>query len=216
MSLKSFQVSWVDLLAAAVLIVGVLRGRSRGMSSELLDLIKWVSIMTLSANIYQPVGHFLAESTVFSLLSCYIAVYAGVIIVVKSVFAILQGTLGQKLVGSDVFGGGEYYLGMLAGAIRYLCMFLVGMSFVHARHFTPEEIIADNKYSQENYGSIRFPSLYGLQQSTFALSWVGRMAEKHLDSMLIEATFPESKGLAGTEKLVRGRERLFNEVLEKK
>ena len=216
MSLKSFEISWVDLLAAAVVVVGVLRGRSRGMSEEVLDLIKWLSILILAANTYQPVAHFLAESTVFSLLSCYIAVYAAVIIVVQSIFAILKGGLGRKLVGSDVFGGAEYYLGMAAGAIRYACVFLVGMAFVHARHFTAEEIAKDNKYQQENYGSIRFPSWYGLQQSTFELSWVGRMTVKHLDSVLIESTFPEAKGFAGAENMVKGRERAFNEVLEKK
>ena len=86
MFLKGFIVSWVDLLAVGLLVVGIIRGRTRGMSEELLDLVKWLITVVAAGNLYQPLGQFLAESTPFSLLSCYVAVYCGLIIVIKLIF----------------------------------------------------------------------------------------------------------------------------------
>ena len=107
MFLKGFIVSWVDLLTLALVIAGVCRGRKRGMSEELLDLIKWLLTVVIAGRLYQPLGRVLAESTVFSLLACYVAVYCGLILLIKLLFAVIQRTAGQKLVGSDVFGTAE-------------------------------------------------------------------------------------------------------------
>ena len=216
MFLKGFVVSWVDLLAVGLLVVGIIRGRTRGMSEELLDLVKWLITVVAAGNLYQPLGHFLAESTVFSLLSCYVAVYCGLIIIIKLLFSVIQRTVGQKLIGSDVFGNGEYYLGMMAGTIRYACIFFVALAFLNSKRFSPEEIAAEVKYQEENFGSIRFPTLNGLQTSVFQRSWTGKLVQEHLGALLIERTAPDTKSLAGNEQVVRGRERRFDEVLDKK
>ena len=216
MFLKGFIVSWVDLLTLALVIAGVCRGRKRGMSEELLDLIKWLLTVVIAGRLYQPLGRVLAESTVFSLLACYVAVYCGLIIVIKLLFAVIQRTAGQKLVGSDVFGSGEYYLGMVAGAIRFACIFFVALAFLNARQFSAEEVAAEAKYQQENFGDIRFPTLNGLQTAVFQLSLTGKFVRQHLHPLLIKSTAPETKSLAGNDSVVRGRERRFDEVLEKK
>ena len=216
MFLKGFIVSWVDLLAVGLLVVGIIRGRTRGMSEELLDLVKWLITVVAAGNLYQPLGQFLAESTPFSLLSCYVAVYCGLIIVIKLIFSVIQRTVGQKLIGSDVFGNGEYYLGMLAGTIRYACIFFVALAFLNSKRFSAEEVAAEVKYQEENFGSIRFPTLNGLQTSVFQRSWTGKLVQEYLGVLLIERTAPESKSLAGTDQVVRGRERRFDEVLDKK
>lgn len=216
MFLKGFVVSWVDLLAVGLLVVGIIRGRTRGMSEELLDLVKWLITVVAAGNLYQPLGQFLAESTVFSLLSCYVAVYCGLIIIIKLLFSVIQRTVGQKLIGSDVFGNGEYYLGMMAGTIRYACIFFVALAFLNSKRFSPEEIAAEVKYQEENFGSIRFPTLNGLQTSVFQRSWTGKLVQEHLGALLIERTAPDTKSLAGNEQVVRGRERRFDEVLDKK
>ena len=60
MFLKGFIVSWVDLLTLALVIAGVCRGRKRGMSEELLDLIKWLLTVVIAGRLYQPLGRVLA------------------------------------------------------------------------------------------------------------------------------------------------------------
>jgi len=37
-----------------------------------------------------------------------------------------------QIIGSDVFGNAEYYLGMCAGAVRYACVTLVVLAFLNA------------------------------------------------------------------------------------
>src|SRR6185503_4545166 len=99
--------------------------RRRGMSEELMDVIKWLGIVAVAAYTYKPLGDFLAEQLPFGQLSCYLAVYITVIVAFKASFAFMRRQTGEKLVGSDVFGRAEYYLGMCAGAIRYTCVVIV-------------------------------------------------------------------------------------------
>ena len=49
--------------------------------------------------------------------------YITVAIVVKLAFAGMKKATGGKLLGSNVFGRAEYYLGMMAGAVRFLPVF---------------------------------------------------------------------------------------------
>src|SRR5438876_11781531 len=97
-----FNFSWVDLAVALLLGVGLWRGRKRGMSEELLDIIKWVLIVVTAGFLYQPGGQFLAQMTsVFSLLSCYVAVYMGLALLIVLFFSMIRKSVGSKLVGSD-------------------------------------------------------------------------------------------------------------------
>src|SRR5712664_1338385 len=107
-------INWVDVLIVVLLLLGIVRGRRRGISEELLDVIKWAVIVVACAFFYEPAGVFLAQNSVFSLLSCYVATYALIALVILLVFSFLRRTVGQKPVSSDAFGPTEYYLGMAA------------------------------------------------------------------------------------------------------
>ena len=102
-----------DAVLAAFLIVGLIRGRKRGMSEELLDLIKWVLVVALGGLGYEPLGSFMAGSTMFSRLSCYVAMYALVVIALVLFFAFVRRHIGGKLIGSDVFGLSTFYVAAL-------------------------------------------------------------------------------------------------------
>jgi uncharacterized membrane protein required for colicin V production len=208
-------VSWVDLVIVAVLVVGLFRGRKRGMSEELLDVIKWGVIVVAAAFLYEPLGGFLASSTPFSTLSCYITMYALVVLLIKLFFTFLRHSVGDKLVGSDVFGPMEYYLGMMAGMFRYACVVVIVMAFLNARFFTAEEIQAENQFQEKNFGTIRFPTLNAMQTTVFQDSFLGRNTHRHLSWLLIRPTVPEEKGL-GQSGIARGRERQFKETLDKR
>jgi uncharacterized membrane protein required for colicin V production len=142
MNLEPPYISWFDLLAVVLLLVGITRGRRRGMSEELLDVLQWLTVVVVAGFLHEPLGHFLAAMSVFSLLWCYVGVYVLLALVIKLTFSVIRRSVGNKLVEGDAFGMGEYYLGMAAGGFRYLCILLVAMAFLNARYFTPQEVKA--------------------------------------------------------------------------
>jgi len=215
MKSDDFSFSWIDLVIVGVVVIGVLRGRKRGMSEELLDVLKWLLIVAGAGFAYQPLGAFLSDSTMFSHLSSYIAMYTAVVLVLLLLFSFIRRQIGGKILGSDVFGNAEYYLGMCAGAVRYACVTLVVMAFLNARYFSPAEVNADIKYQQDNFGSIYFPTICGLQHEVFVRSLLGRLSQDYLGAVLIKPTAPEEKGL-GSAGLVRSREQNVFDVLDKK
>src|ERR1041384_4357225 len=113
MDFEHLKVSWVDLITLALLVVGIFRGRKRGMSEEILDTLKWLLVVVVAGYAYQPLGEMLSASSIFGLMYCYMAVYVGILLFFKLFFSFIRRRLGEKLVSSDVFGRGEYYMGML-------------------------------------------------------------------------------------------------------
>jgi len=207
--------SWVDLLIAGLLVVGVIRGRKRGMSEELLDVIKWVLIAVGAGYAYQPLGDYIAGGSMFSRLGAYISTYLVLILVIIALFAFIRSQIGGKIIGSDVFGSAEYYLGMCAGALRYACIMIVAISLFHAKYYTSEEIKTEIKYQEDLYGSAYFPKPCIVQHQLFTQSLTGRLVEDYLGMLLIKTTAPEDKGL-GSASVVRAHERNVYDVLDRR
>jgi uncharacterized membrane protein required for colicin V production len=214
--MKSFGLSWVDFMVVVILLFGVVRGRKRGMSEELLDIIKWALIVVVAGILYEPTGKFLSQVSVFSLLSSYLFTYTGIALVIFIIFAFVRKRIGEKLMSSDTFGSGEYYLGMAAGAFRYFCIVLVAMAFLNARYYSPSEIKASARYQQDNFGSQFFVTMPDLQREVFDDSLCGRAAQSFLHVVLIRPTAPAEKGLASDNSIARRREGTMNEILDKK
>jgi hypothetical protein len=98
-----------------------------------------------------------------------------------------------KLVGSDVFGSGEYYLGMIAGLVRYTCILIFGLALLNARLYSQKEIADDLKFQNDVYGSNFFPKLYTVQDDVFKKSFAGPHIHDALGFLLIKSTAPEVK-----------------------
>ncbi|HMJ65299.1 MAG TPA: CvpA family protein [Candidatus Binatia bacterium] len=211
-----FTFSWVDLAIVLLVVTGIVRGRKRGMSEELLDIIKWVAVLTAVAFILRPAGEMLAVSTMFSLLSCYVFVYTIIVVLMKLIFGFVRRQIGDKLVSSDFFGSAEYYLGMVAGAFRYLCVIVVAMAFLNARYYSPEEIAADAAFQQNNFGDIRFPTLANLQSQVFTRSALGSVTREFVPFLLIPPTAPETKELTGANNVVRAREKQVQQMFDRR
>lgn len=206
--MKELSVSWVDLVVVGLLGVGIWRGRKRGMSEELLDIVKWALIVLAAGFLYEPSGRFLRETTsIFSPLACYLTSYIALALGVVALIATVRHSVGSKLVGSDTFGSAEYYLGMVAGAFRYACIMLVSMAFLNARYYSPEEVAASTKYQMDNYGSSFFLTLPDLQKEVFQRSFAGRLTREHLNVVLIQPTSGEGKALGGDDTVSKRRER---------
>jgi len=195
MSLDTLPFNWFDLVLVTVLGLGIWRGRKHGMSEELLLLLKWLVIVFAASAAYAPLGDYLESVTVFGKLFCYIVAYLGVILVVFVCFSLLKHLLGGKLVGSDIFGRGEYYLGMAGGMVRFACMLLAGLALLNARQFTTQEVLAMQTFQRDMYGSEFFPTLHTLQNSVFVKSGSGPLIRQYAGGLLIRPTAPESKPL---------------------
>ena len=88
MNLDKLPFNAFDLVLVAVLVAGVLYGRKHGMSEELLNLIKWLTILFACATLYEPVADLFGQFTSqFSRLTCFLLAYAAVALVILVVFA---------------------------------------------------------------------------------------------------------------------------------
>lgn len=212
--MEYLQISWVDLVIVSVLIVGMVRGRKRGISEELLDMLKWVFIVLVGAFAYGPLGDLMADLTPFSHYSCYVAVYGLVLVSGLVLFSSIKTAVGEKIVASDAFGDGEYYLGVFAGAFRYSLIILVILNFINARHYEPHEANARVQSQMKNFGMVFF-TMPQFQEEIFKHSFLGRQVDDYLSFFMIAPSSPENKALGGSNnRRVNARERSFNEILD--
>jgi hypothetical protein len=186
--MQGVPVNMFDVLFVTVLIGGLVHGRKQGLSHEVLSLLKWLTLVIGCAAAYGPVGKIVAASGVFDLLSAYIIAYLGAALLILLMFSVVERRLTPKLAGSDVFGRGEYFLGMGSGLVRFACVLLVGLSLLNARAFTPAEVKQIEAYQVDTYGSNLFPTLHTLQVAVFQNSMTGAWIRQDLGFLLISPT----------------------------
>lgn len=185
--------NWFDIALVIVLALGVSRGRKHGMSTEIMLVVKWVAIILAGAFGYEVVGDMVTDSSVFTHLSAYIMAYFCIALFISVAFLAIKKMANGKLVGSDVFGSGEYYLGMAAGLVRYACILIFALAFLNAPLYTKAQIDEDLKFQNDVYGSNFFPKLYTVQQDVFEKSFVGPHIHEELGFLLIKSTPREIK-----------------------
>jgi uncharacterized membrane protein required for colicin V production len=193
MGLDKLPINAFDLIVLATITFGLLRGRKHGMSEELMGLLKWLAIVLGCALIYEPAGEWFAKSSPFSLLASFLMVYIVGALLILGVFALCKDRIGGKLVGSDIFGRAEYYLGMGSGVVRLSCMLLAFLALLNARYFSPMEVRAMQKFQDDVYGSNYFPTWHTAQAVVFEQSLSGPWIKEHLGFLLIKPTEPEDK-----------------------
>lgn len=191
-----------DVLFAVVLFSGIVQGRKHGISIELPNLAKWVTLVLVCPAVYGPAGDLISVSGIFDLLTCYLFGYLGVALLIFLVFSVIERKYTPKLTGSDIFGRGEYFLGMGSGMLRFACILFVGLALLNAREFRPAELKNIERYQEDNYGSHIFPGLHSLQVAVFEKSLTGAFIRQDLGFLLIAPTPANEKPLE-----VQARER---------
>jgi len=187
--------NWFDIAIVLLLGLGVQRGRKHGMSEELMLLLKWLAIIIVGGLGYSVVGDVLSDNSVFTHLSAYLMAYTVIALGITVAFLAIKKATHGKLVGSDVFGSGEYYLGMIAGLVRYTCMIIFALALLNAPLYTKAEIDADLRFQNDVYGSDFFPKLYTVQSDVFEKSLIGPRIHEQLGFLLIKSTPREHKEL---------------------
>jgi uncharacterized membrane protein required for colicin V production len=196
MDLNKIPISWFDFAVVIVLLLGLSKGRKNGMSVELMIMLQWLSIIFAAAFLYKPLGDELCLSSPVSHLFAYIAMYIAVAIVMKIAFSLLKKMMGGKMVGSNVFGRAEYYLGMIAGAVRFTCILIAALALLNAPYYSPQELAKARAYQVDLYGSAFFPGLGATQQQVFKDSMLGSALKHYAGFMLITTTKAEKRDLA--------------------
>jgi uncharacterized membrane protein required for colicin V production len=181
---------YFDIVAIVWLIIGLLRGRKRGMSQEVLPLFQWIGIVTLAGLNYEDFGLAIHHNTFFSALWSNITAYLLIASCVHLIFFWCKQTFATKLVEKNWFGRSEFYLGMAAGATRFACMILAGMALLNSRVVTDAELAKTEKFQKDNFSDVRFPTYGGFQQEVLFKSFSGNWVRSNLKSVLIATVAP--------------------------
>ena len=199
--------NWFDVAVVLVLAFGFWRGRKNGMTKEVLPVFYWL-VTVIAAGFGCPfLGDLLIQSgitrSVFGGSSinektgAYVSAYLLIVAVVRIAYSFVKKYLKPKLEGSNIFGSGEYYLGMISGVIRYACIVILGLALLHAPHFTAAEIQAEKIYNNrwfgggvEGYSGNFIPSLSEAQILVFKDSLLGPFMESSVRVLLISTAGP--------------------------
>ena len=206
--------NWFDLVALVFIVVGVVVGRKRGMSTELLVVLQWLTIVFLAALATPPFGTMLANLSGFSPVVTFITAYLLAAIVIKVLFFAIKRMSGEKLVARDAFGGFEYYLGMTAGGIRFACMLIFALALLNAKQISDKDLTVQRNEQMDSLGSIYFPPFGSIQRAIFRGSFTGRMVKEYLSAQLINVD-PSAGSGPSRENIGQMRAREVNEIIGK-
>jgi uncharacterized membrane protein required for colicin V production len=176
---------YFDIIALVWLIIGLFRGRKRGLSQELLPTMQWLGIVIVGGMFYWSLSPIVRQYTQISVLWSNISAYLLIALGIHLIYLWFKQMLGAKLVEKDPFGRGEFYLGMIAGVVRFGCMLLVGMSLMNSRVETAAELAQTEKFQKDNFSDIRFPTYGEVQQDVLFKSFTGNLVEVNLKPVLI-------------------------------
>lgn len=211
-NVSGFSLNFFDAFVVVWLLVGIFRGRKRGMTQELLPTLQWLGIVVLAGLFYLPFSDVIFKDTsgAFSLLWSRVTAYILIGFGVHLGYLWGKQTFGEKLTGSDYFGRAEYYLGMTAGLVRFACIIVAMCALMHSRLYTPAELAANEKWQQTNLEGVRIPTYITIQHTALKESFTGQWIESHLDRVLIVSISPDKKT---TESVARKKEDEIKAIL---
>lgn len=204
-----FAFNWFDVALVLVLAFGFWRGRKRGMTKELIPTLQWIAILLGAGFGHVPLADWYQQQGVVRQIfgshfdertAALMSAYLSIALVILIVFTGLQRKFGPKLEGSSFFGGNEYYWGVAAGLIRYLCILLVGLALLNAPYYSQGEIAKIKAYNNRWYGGGQkdfngdfIPRMDEIQDAVFHHSLVGPLIKNNLSVLLINSTAPGKK-----------------------
>lgn len=213
---QNLSFSWFDVALIAILAFGYWRGRKRGMSREALPTAAWLVAIVAAGFGHLPLGEWLQQtgyvSQIFgktfnqrtvAFVICYLAICA----LVLMIYLPLATKFREKTSGSNAFGGGEYYLGMISGIIRYACITLFFLALLNAPFYSAAEIAADKAYKnrwfgggQKDFSGDFIPSIADIQAGVFQKSIAGQAIKNHLGSTLLISPYQNKKASDGVRR----------------
>jgi uncharacterized membrane protein required for colicin V production len=206
---QNLSLNWFDVAFLLILAFGYWRGRKHGMSREALPTAMWLVIVIAGGFGCVPLGDLLQKTgyigkvfgasfnqRTMALVVCYL----GIALVTLIIHSLLKNTFREKIAGSNAFGGGEYYLGITSGMIRYACITIFFLALLNAPFYSTGAITADKAYKNKvfgaglkNFSGDFFPSVYDIQSDVFKKSLSGSAIKQYLEPLLIVSAAPAKK-----------------------
>jgi uncharacterized membrane protein required for colicin V production len=211
--MKNLGFNWFDIFTVVMIGLGVFVGRRRGMSSELLDLIQWGLAIAAGAWLGDSLARFYAPNLGLGVVPSYVCSYLTITGSILLFFFLIKRFNGEKLVSADCFGPAEYYLGMIAGAIRFLCIVLFVLALLHAKPVNEQDLAAKIHAQNDSLGAIYFPPFGSIQNSIFKDSATGRLVLDYAPILLVTSD-PKAGSGVEHEGIARRREREVYETIE--
>jgi uncharacterized membrane protein required for colicin V production len=195
---NNLPINWFDVTLGAVLFFGLWRGRRNGMSKEALPVFQWLTLILASGMCYPLFAPTYANTLGTGKVASAMLGYCTPALATLLVFYILKGIFVPRLTGSNFFGGGEYYLGMVSGMIRFACILVAVLALLNAPFYTVADIKAHNAYVQRWFGGglysgNYFPDVNTIQEEVFKKSLTGPYLKKYLGTLLIDTAPPSAK-----------------------
>jgi uncharacterized membrane protein required for colicin V production len=205
--------NWFDVALVGIVIFGFWRGRKHGMSKEFVPLVQWLVTIFSGAFGYQPLGDELIRLGVIrdvfqqnfvELTAAYFSAYLIIAFVVAVIFSTFKRKAKAKLEGSTMFGGGEYYLGIMSGVLRYFCLVIFLLALLNAPVYTLADQIRMKQFNNKWFGGGMqgfsgdfFPTPAEVQSSVFKESLCGPFIKNQLSILLVNTAPPDYKLKAG-------------------
>lgn len=192
LEMNKLPINWFDGLVLGLLVLGVFLGRKHGMSREVLPLLKWVTLVLVSGFFYPLAAQMLGNSTGMGKTANLVLGYLLLAFVVWILFMIITKLAADRDGAvNNFFGGAEYYLGMVSGALRFVCMLLALLALLNAPYYSQADIQAHEAYVKRWFGGGMysgnyFPDLQTVQQSVFKGSFTGPYLKEYLGRILID------------------------------
>lgn len=185
MDLSGFSLAWFDLVAVALIFVGIFHGRKNGMSQELFNTMKWLAMLTLSALIYLPIGKLILRFIPIDPMYGYVGAYILSNVALKAIFVTVRKKVKDKMSDSDVFGRAEFPLGMVAGAFQYACMLVIFMAVMNAKYVDEDALKRQDARQKKALGENFFPSTGNIHRDILYGSITGLTVRSFFANQLI-------------------------------
>jgi uncharacterized membrane protein required for colicin V production len=205
LSTDSLPVNWFDATLIIVLGFGLFRGRKNGMTKEILPTFEWLILVAGAGLGYPFLAQYYVSACNLSRLSAALLAYMTIAFVIFLIFSLIRKGLAPRLTGSNIFGSGEYYLGMPSGLIRYFCILMFFLALINARTYTAQEIADKKAYNQRWYGGGIYsgdyvPDLHSVQEAVFKNSLSGPYIKNYLGIVLIQTGPGDAENAANAPK----------------
>ncbi len=183
---------WFDLVAVALIFVGVFHGRKNGMSQELFNTLKWLIMLAVAPFLYEPVGKLLLKFVPLKALYVYVGAFVAISAIVHALLVTVRKKIKDRMSGSDVFGSAEYPLGMLAGAFQYSCLMVMIVACLNAKYVDEKALQAQDTAQREAMGEKFIPTPGNLHKDAMT-SIAGQFIKKYFKNQLIKPVDGPSK-----------------------
>jgi uncharacterized membrane protein required for colicin V production len=196
--LDKLPVNWFDAAVLLILAFGLFRGRKNGMTKEILWMMQWLALVIVCGLFYEAAAQPLVNIAAWNKPTSLVAGYMILAFLVWFVFVVIKKIFVPRLTGSNIFGSGEYYLGMFSGMIRFACMLFFALALLNAPVYTQADILARQAYVKRWYGGGIYsgdylPDLHTVQEKIFKKSFVGPYIKDYLGTLLINTGSPDSQ-----------------------